>query len=403
MIRNKKINIKKVAWALFDAKPQLVSLVDHGANQTPFAVVKNVNGTEIAEENMPEHGQEQTQKIAATSIRAIHFDASEFNDTDSVNKWLESKGFVSDAAVEEVEKGFVIKGDSYDETSENFRSLEADSGVTIDVVELGADEQDDSVTDVHADAQQEGEQKDADRDSAEDEVHDSADSKDTQADDETQKSDEGEPTDEATDKVVESDIEEGVAKGEQEQETEQTYKLDEFMASMSPGTTIADVMADGDDGLPVGFNELAVAMVTALRNASGERDEQAIRSIASDFGEKYIQLMGITPQVVEQKSQGITKDDVMQAVKEATSELSRSIKEDINSNNAEVGEQLEALSKSVSEVAGRVSVLEKVKQTRKGADIDEAGVDQQKNHESTQKEQENREYRTNQLKSVIGL
>lgn len=93
---------RKRVKALTDPKPEFVSLVGAGANKTPFRALRA--------DCIEQGGPEVAMKSDAYAVARIEFDGQEFNDQAAVAEWLKSGGY-SDAVVEKTDDGFVVSGD----------------------------------------------------------------------------------------------------------------------------------------------------------------------------------------------------------------------------------------------------------------------------------------------------
>lgn len=118
-----------MANQLTDPKPEFVSLVGHGANQTPYRALKSevadLRGAEIQEEEM--RNQAEVQKMTFSSER--------FADAKAVEEYLDEKGY-SDFTVSKTRKGFeVVAKDEKDFVGE-LKKIQADEGVLFYVGKL---------------------------------------------------------------------------------------------------------------------------------------------------------------------------------------------------------------------------------------------------------------------------
>lgn len=371
-----KRKTKKVVHLLYDVKPELVSIVDHGANQTPFTVIKAEAGdletldkqqesemevrvrNKAVKSEVKQEVSEQTKAIKSVDIASISFSADVFREEKAVTDWLANKGF----SLEDVP---VVKSEEYnnysvsvsDSGGEETHAIEADQGVTIKAI----------VRKEQADAGVE----------SEDTVAGVADTAPESPESVAQKEDTAAPA-----KADEEDSEAEEPTEVSESPSEFAQKFDDWMAEYSDKETLAGVLMDADDGFPAGVRDLSIAFFAALKNCTIKRDNAAIDSLIAEFGEKYKMLASIMMEFPEEStakaekpvkaaeslSQEIIAEAVAQAVKSAVSEISNSFAESVK-------EMKDSVSKSVGEVAHRIHKLESVSQTRKGADVDDAGVD----------------------------
>lgn len=130
--------VTKLIKIMKDPDPRYVSFVDHGANQTPFKVVKRqapvvkqpaAKQTFAQQENVDMAKTETAVDETEAVIRSITFKKTDFPTISKVEKWLDDGGY----------EGFVIteKGDSYevagegvsDEMFSNVRVVNMDTGI----------------------------------------------------------------------------------------------------------------------------------------------------------------------------------------------------------------------------------------------------------------------------------
>ena len=238
----------KVAHLLTEPKASFVSLVDHGANQVPFSVVKMAG---MQSKSTGEEGQAGTPIFNGLEVEAmagkgdvviqkITFDQSVFTDEEAVKAYLKKAGIEADIA----DEGglFVVKSET-DADAESVQ-VDAEDGVTYSLVKQ-----------------------------TEDEAEDTAKSADT---------DEG--TQEETMDVAKSFLNADMTS----EETVQRY--DAWWASYSEAKDITDVLRAGADGLPIGIYELNDAFYTAFRNSLSDGDYTAARAAVTEFGELAIRL-----------------------------------------------------------------------------------------------------------------
>jgi len=142
MTRN-PITVKKVVTLLSNAQPTFVSLVAHGANQTPFKSVKVADLSEIQptqKTDMTKPASTPVVKGAETSlpqgtdINKIVFSGAQFTSPESVTSYLTGKGYAN-FNIEQLDGSFVVK--AIDETAfESLTPVVAQEGVTFFVGKL---------------------------------------------------------------------------------------------------------------------------------------------------------------------------------------------------------------------------------------------------------------------------
>ena len=373
-MKRKLKQVTKVVTELTDPKPEFVSLVDHGANQTPFRSVKRSASTILDNrENHTEDTDMTTKKdnkgVPATAeIQKMVFTGEFFTDTVKVEDYLEAKGY-TDCVI-------TSKGDTFEVVAKDFGSFEGDTkeislegGVTY-----------------HVGVLKEGEEK----------------------------------LEEVTDT---------------KKREESVKKYDTYFAQYSNGVTIEEVMKDGADGLPPGIYEINDAFYTALRNIVTKGDLEEIEVLTAEFGsvisklvktlrsatvpsekvEKVLDKMfgkvleeattkvdteepaveavetdtevkeedTATPVVEEPKTEveateGVSSketiaEEVAKAVSAALSPLSavlEALATTVKTSTEDSKKSLADLGEKVSKTGERVEALEAVRQTRKSADSD---------------------------------
>lgn len=109
--RNARTQRKRVK-ALTDPKPEFVSLVGAGANKTPFRALR-AEGVE-QDPRIDPASEEVSAKAETYAVARIEFDNEKFADEDTVTNWLSSGGY-TDAKVERTDNGFVVAGEVADD------------------------------------------------------------------------------------------------------------------------------------------------------------------------------------------------------------------------------------------------------------------------------------------------
>lgn len=104
--RNARVQRKRVK-ALTDPKPEFVSLVGAGANKTPFRALR----ADSVEQDIEINTEETATKSEAFGVARIEFSSDTFADEETVVNWLASGGY-ADAKVERTDTGFVVAGDA---------------------------------------------------------------------------------------------------------------------------------------------------------------------------------------------------------------------------------------------------------------------------------------------------
>lgn len=233
----------KVAGTLSDAHPTFVSLVRHGANQTPFNVIKSDDSSEMK--------IEKTSKgftlEAGIEIAKIEFLSAKFSDEAAVNAYLTGLGF-SDYKIEKGEGdiGFVVPGvdaSAFDGETQAI-PFENDgtvlwAGKLLPEVQKGLEKKDSEGT--------------------------------------------ANPADSAAPKWL-------TAKGDSV-----VTKFDWYLSYESNGKTIKDVMADAmGDGVPIGYDEASRAFKQAMGNIVKSGDLASLPTLATEFGQFLQHLASFT-------------------------------------------------------------------------------------------------------------
>jgi len=422
-----KRKVTKVVHLLHDARPELVSIVDHGANQTPFNVLKADKGDfeslDIQKEtDMTVRKRKDTAKVTKNqevsgdaivvkkaNIASISFNAEVFKTDESVQEWLEAKGFVvTDISVSKSESdgNYLLKVKDVEGTETT--EINPEEGVTITVSAEQEVVKAEAPKEVASEEVAKEVAKEADTSKEEVAKEASPAVAEPEATTEEAKPEEVKPEEvakEATPAVAEPITE--VA--------ELSKKFDEWLAMESNGTTIAEVFRDADDGLPAGISALNTAFYTALKNLTAKRDEAGVDALVAEFGMKYKQLSEImmghdfggaesTAKAAIQvaKADGVMSQEaiatmVAQAVSSAVTETSKAFSESLKSVMESVQGVESAVSKSVGEATDRLNKLESVSQTRKGADVDGIEVGNKTEKANTLDDEFIRRQKRNQL------
>jgi hypothetical protein len=426
MNRNPKSQRRRVK-ALTDPHPEFVSLVQAGANMTPFKTVKS----------------EDAQKADTHAIVKIAFNGKVFADETAVKEWLDEGGY-EDYAITKTEEGFEVASVGSEGVDEAELSVIEKDDMTIFVMKLdeptgeAVEKQPTEVTAVDGDV--------------------------------SAKTDE-EVTEETTEATAEVAAEEAVkdeaeaeeaAKADEAEEPvapEMRAKFDDMMAMYSNKDNLAGVLADGFDGVPPGFFEVTSAMYTAMRNACMGGDLEGIRRIANDYGTMVANMAAMFPMnddmtmaqrselfdalapeiglvqkeaaaeaeatevlteeaVSEEPVQPVAKEEAEDEATEAASVESEEAAETVEKTDttqtdalsilvdavgqltAQVGSLHNDLTTKADALAERVEALEG-RQTRKSADVEEVIADSSKM--STQKQEQSRAFRDLALRGALGI
>ena len=230
--------VRKVVQRLTDAQPSRVSLVGHGANQTPWNVVKSADPA----------SQENTMK---TRIHRIDFAAAKFPDLAAAQAFMTDKGYEG-AVVRAVEAGgFAVDGHKADVFQGTIEQIVRDEGVTMHVGTL-TDE-----AEAAAVAEDEKVAKEAE-------------------------------TVEATPETTVDGDTVFTVKGDTALVLAE--KWNGYCAEWSNETTIAGVMAEGLDGLPPGIYEVNTAFYAALKNTLLAKNVDGVQKLCEEFGSLIVKM-----------------------------------------------------------------------------------------------------------------
>ncbi len=454
--------------ALTDPQPAFVSIVQAGANQAPFRMVKmDLHATEGVGDM---HERIKAMKAQGHEVASLRFhDVEKFPDVEAVKAWLTEGGYSEDAigAIKDAQEGgFEVQNttDSFVEGSIVQIKDAHDLGVTVwvgklEVSEDAAKDEDGGpataravVTDVEVigkkeDAETETRTGKGDERAApaaeEDETEKGAHPKkkkpkrkvtsareisrsttlDTEFDAEQATKDGAEAVEkqgqgDGTKTIVhkfditvenaeafKSELMGVAGRRRKYLDEEITKKFDDFFAHFSEALTMGGVMADANDGLPIGFGETIQATVVAMRNNIVEENMDGVRAVAEEFGnmvaalaalsvgdegegtqraQKTIDLFGeaIANYGVEEnepaeEDAGEENADGGEIILKAISDLAETVKANAAKTDAAIEEfsvRVTAVEKAAADVSEkmneRVKSLESDWQTRKSADVD---------------------------------
>lgn len=329
-LTKKPKKIKKVINLLTDPEPEFVSLVNHGANQTPFKTLKADSFEPQEQQKNPEDksrmNAQMLQKIKkaaqdnGVALQRMVFAMTEFETVDSVRKYLNDHGY---------EGGEIVKAEDEDHyeviarSVDDFISLEpvtSENGVTRylgDLAEVEAEE----VEKAEADKGKEADEDKADdeKEKADEDKKEEAEDKDKKveepapaADEEDKKDDDG--SEKEADEKEEKDDDGSDKKEEKEEDkpaeekAEKVSKYEAWWANYSDSTSLGGVLKKGaeDDGTPPAFHELTHAMSVAVGNSVKKGEAANISAITKEYGEmlvKLVEVFGIEGDMDEEMAQ----------------------------------------------------------------------------------------------------
>jgi hypothetical protein len=268
--------IEKTVDYLKNAQPKFVSLVDHGANQTPFAIIKSNTGEVKMTKKKKLRLVRKGAKLAG--VRKLTFAKKTYKDEDSVIKYLETNNW-QDYSIEEKDGHFEVSGDGVtDATFKSVRKVEVEEGImgyVGEVTKQAAEDSEIELMDENADAAI------TDEDETEAET----------------------PTEDATE-----------LKGE----VANVCKFDSWGVYLSEDESVAGVMKDGmNDGVPPGFNEIMMSVFTAVSNVfTSDKSLKEKKSTINQIGTEFATITNSIYEVYE-KLLGTEKKTEKQAQLEA--------------------------------------------------------------------------------------
>lgn len=276
---------KRVVNELYDTEVEFVSLVKHGANQTPFKVVKVLdlcktdNSGKSADLLLMDEIEKVLEKKGAdetVDVQSMLFSGSKFPTAKEVTAYLVNKGY-SDFEVATHESGFIVTARP-EADFEELSQVEAKKGVTIVMGKVK-----ESIA-KSKEAAKEAVEKDAPAEATVD--------AEVPADEKPAEEAKVEEVTEAKD-TLEDTAEKAESECVKSAYSDTAAKYDSFSALFSQGKTIQDVMKDGYDGFPPAFFEVSDAMVTAMRNALLSNDTTAVKALVKEYGQIVIKLDSI--------------------------------------------------------------------------------------------------------------
>lgn len=256
----KPTTVERVVRLLSDPFPAFVSLVSHGANQTPFRVVKNQDGQVVDKSLMTFDGSEHTrpQDHGGIAVQKIEFDKEQFSTEKEASIFLSARGY-ENFLIEDSGNKYIAKSAINTTFKDNVGKIKTNvTGVDIFVGEIESEDAEQTVEKGHK---------------------------------------------ESTMLVVK-----GLS------QTELVAKYDDWAASWSDSKVMAEVIASGyEDGMPPGAYDINFAYWTAVMNALKENDVNAVRTASTELGEILISLHQVFTNAMSKKSGEDQMIDIMKA------------------------------------------------------------------------------------------
>jgi hypothetical protein len=289
--------VEKLVKLLTNTEPKWVSVVDHGANQTPFSSLKR-DGS--GDEDMSINKRVSAAKTAKpTAVRKLTFAKGTFADEGAVKDWLKKNDWSGDIVVTATAEGFEAaeKGVT-DDAFEGIRAVKMETGVQGFVGNVKVAKNDTAAT-TTTDPVVEDPAEEAEAKAAKAKPAATSDDENGTNQDAGTGGEEGPATTAAS------------AKSESGKVT--TRKISWWGMYDSAEETVIDVVSDGlnNDPLPPGFDDVTQATCYAMAHAisSGKDVRAKLVSIGNEFG-------GIIASLFELFS-GLDTDDVQKSVKSA--------------------------------------------------------------------------------------
>lgn len=341
---------------LKNAQPRFVSLVDHGANQTPFAVIKHLKG----DKQMPT-AKKRLKLIRKgerlSGVRKLTFKKSQFKTKDAVTKYLSENDW--DDNYEITSKGslwVVAVPGVTDAMFKSVRSVEVDDGIAAFVGEATAKAA-----------------KDAD---IEDDEEEDEDEDETSSDEDDDNEDDDEDEEE---------------KSASSKKQERVCKFDFWNAYMSKGTSLTEVLKDGmSDDVPPGFESIMQSVMVSVANAlssegSKKQKKSLIEKIGGEFSDVVYKIYDVWTEALDletknsnqkkfinniQKFIDENKSDDKVTSKSAVDKELLAVLKGLSVNVEKMAERLDSVEQMAEEANEKVSKYSKKSSTRKSLDVD---------------------------------
>ncbi|WEV89333.1 hypothetical protein H10PHJ05_32 [Aeromonas phage HJ05] len=283
----KRRRVVKAVQVMTDPNPQFVSLVKHGANQTPVTVFRSVEPTasdDQAKQEDNEMGSTTKQPEARLSVsrsngglHKLGFPSEVFATEQAVRSYLDAQGYEG-GTITAADDGFEVVARSTESFKEgSIKAIPGEDGVVrhVGVEAEGAAGTGDTPA---VDPAQGGDAPEGQEEAAKGAADGAG----------------GEPEGEGKAVVVRS-----ILTGDNpllpSTAAEVVKRYDSWEARWSEGLTIQSVMAEGVDGLPVGIWEVHEAFYTALRNVILTGNKEGIATLCAEFGGIITRLVDVLP------------------------------------------------------------------------------------------------------------
>lgn len=342
-MRPKVKTVRRSAEVLSGAKATFVSLVDAGANETPFTEIKSKNGakgmkkklTAAKKSHKPlssKKGKAETKAKLEKAISHFEYDVAEFATEEDVRKHMDASDWEGEYTVEQ-------KGDIFVVTPDELEGIELSNVTKVDT-------DDDGVAayigmkpvDVLAEAAKAV--KAADGEEAEDDGEEAEDGEgaDEECDDDGEEGDDDDDLEKpiaqlsdkkpakakkaaAKPKTTLSKRDAFLAKRKEEKAAAKAeQKFDYWECYCSGENQFAQLMKDAmSDGVPPGVNELTYVLNQSVANILGDSEltteEKAaqLTESATSFAETVAKLDGLFQEIVEKSVEEVVTEETVEA------------------------------------------------------------------------------------------
>lgn len=406
-----------------------VSLVDAGANETPFTAIKRKTGAKdmgIKKRKTPAKAKsakshkplantkkgKEDNPPTETMIAKMVFDGEYFASEDEVRTYLEKAEWdVEDIQIEETDDGFVARADGLqDEDFDRIGKVDTgEEGVEAYVGQREVKSEDDnSNEDADEEVETESKSEDNSDEADEEETDTEAKSDEDEAEDGTDASDDDDADDETkmTGKKKPSKKSSFLKRRKAAKAAEKVSKFDAWDAHFSKGNTLAKTLKDGMswDGTPPGFYDVQAAFNSAVANIIGDEGigdkQEALNKTAAMYaeiiggldtffdayledGEEISKSLNVEPEKLEKWAETVAdwlngveaEADEEEAVEPETEKKSVAIDyNEVSTTVADIVKKaIDPLTNQLSEVSETVEAMSTRAPTKKAASPDDQG------------------------------
>lgn len=324
--------VEKQVDYLKNGQPRFVSIVDHGANQTPFAVLKSIKG----EKTMPKSTTTKTKKRLRlvrkgeklAGVRKLTFAKEYFATDELVSKYLEDNNWDGYSIVENATHFEAANEDVTDKEFKSLRRVKVVNGVEAFVGEAT------SKAAENADIEDEGAEEAA------------------------------KAEEEAEEEAVEAETEIAAAEeaGTEVKSVERVCKFDYWGAYMSGENSLEGVMKDGmKDGVPPGFDEIMISMSVAVSNTlTSSAENSSKKALLDTIGTEFADVVYNVYEVFNKTMELESKSDNQQAFLDNTQKFidtNKSVVETKSVGETTTDDVNALMIKTISELATTVAKL----------------------------------------------